>query len=1135
MGKTTDSQVTFSGGEFSPRLDARIDQEKYRSGARHIENMIPYKQGPLTRRPGTQYIAQAKLKNGYSTNYGVRLVKFIYSTTTTFILELGNNYIRFYSNGQQVQSSGTPVEVSTPYSALITGNKYATDIWQLNYCQINDVIYFTSPKYPVYKLTRITDTNWTFTQVQFLTPALLDQNATQISISATSNFGKVGLAATAPAWIANNYYQVGNSVQVGSTLYNCITSHVSTSSFNSVYWKAQTIFQTDHLNSYWQLATLRSSALVEVDAASPSSAFTVGYSNTLQIYGSWECHTYGVWNCTFAIERSIDGGSTWTAVRTISGSSDRNVDITGVAEYSALFRINVISSTAPTTAGATAPRIVLEAVDGFLYGLVQICTPDAFSSSVNYIPNMQASYLGINYYCTVAVNGGSTPNIDTAHWAVSDSNHAAANVIQELYNNAPLAAAWSSTTNYVAGNTVSYEQTNFICTLSITGGSPPPQNPGNWSPTGPNTLYWSEGAWSDYRGYPQAVTSFQQRVIYASTSYEPQRIWGTVTNDIENFSLGNQTLATDSFAFDINAPSRGPIYWLCAQNNLIAGFAGAEWVITGSGANTGNGAGGAISPTSIQAVEHSTYGSIYGVTPLVVGDGILFTQRQANQVRQMMFSVYTEKYMSQSLTTYSGHLFNSGIAQLDYQQQWHGQPEVWAITQQGQLVGMTYEMDQNIFGWHRHTTGTNSTTPDFNYPDVGFESVATLFGNGIQDDEVWVVANRYVSPPIWVSAGTYAVNDMVYWATSTYICISAVSGSSTQPGSDSTHWQLASYLTIPVRSIERFNPNNWEQTFTSAPNQPKAIVKNAYYVDSGFSLPTGKATGPYFAGNTVYGLGNLAGRYVVGLADGNAFGPVQVGYDENSYGTVVIPSAYPPPSPAWQSGFTYFAGQQVSYTYTDGGGNQQLANFVANSTITNDTVPPNVDTTNWTLVNFVGPNTVQIGLPIVYTAQAMRYDADQRQGNTQGLIKQISDVFIRVYNACGGLIANNYPVANSWVSGATYSKGSQVSYNNLNYQALNSVSVDVVPPPQDSTNWQFWGGAPYLPVPIPYRNTSNLLNGDPAQQAQGLLVTTPTDIRITPQLNLSPDTDPIIIVTGSDALPLTVIALIIKYDVIATP
>jgi len=233
-------------------------------------------------------------------------------------------------------------------------------------------------------------------------------------------------------------------------------------------------------------------------------------------------------------------------------------------------------------------------------------------------------------------------------------------------------------------------------------------------------------------------------------------------------------------------------------------------------------------------------------------------------------------------------------------------------------------------------------------------------------------------------------------------------------------------------------------------------------VDSGITVTNNVS-------NVVSGLGNLAGRWVVGLADGYAFGPIQVGYTSSDYGTITIPYA-------------------------------------------------------------TSPSIVNVGLPITYAAQAMRYDADQRQGNTQGLVKQISDVFIRVWNSLGGNIANKASGPSPWISLQPYSQGSQVSYNGLYYQVITTGVASAVPPPSDPINWQIYGGYVALPVPIPYGSLAN-----PFASPQSNFISTPTDIRITPQLNLTPDTDPIIIVTGSDALPLTVIALIIKYDVIATP
>ncbi len=48
--------VNLNGGEYSPKIDARADTERYVSGCRRLENMIPTKFGPATRRPGTELI-----------------------------------------------------------------------------------------------------------------------------------------------------------------------------------------------------------------------------------------------------------------------------------------------------------------------------------------------------------------------------------------------------------------------------------------------------------------------------------------------------------------------------------------------------------------------------------------------------------------------------------------------------------------------------------------------------------------------------------------------------------------------------------------------------------------------------------------------------------------------------------------------------------------------------------------------------------------------------------------------------------------------------------------------------------------------------------------------------------------------
>ncbi len=49
--------TSFNSGEMSPKIDARVDTEKYASGCKRLENFIPLKYGCVERRPGTIFVA----------------------------------------------------------------------------------------------------------------------------------------------------------------------------------------------------------------------------------------------------------------------------------------------------------------------------------------------------------------------------------------------------------------------------------------------------------------------------------------------------------------------------------------------------------------------------------------------------------------------------------------------------------------------------------------------------------------------------------------------------------------------------------------------------------------------------------------------------------------------------------------------------------------------------------------------------------------------------------------------------------------------------------------------------------------------------------------------------------------------
>ena len=101
MPRTTLALNSFVSGEFSAKLDGRIDFGKYNTSCKTLENFLVHPQGAATRRDGTQFIAEVK-----DSSKKTRLIPFEFSTTQTYVLEFGNQYMRVYKDKGQVLSGG---------------------------------------------------------------------------------------------------------------------------------------------------------------------------------------------------------------------------------------------------------------------------------------------------------------------------------------------------------------------------------------------------------------------------------------------------------------------------------------------------------------------------------------------------------------------------------------------------------------------------------------------------------------------------------------------------------------------------------------------------------------------------------------------------------------------------------------------------------------------------------------------------------------------------------------------------------------------------------------------------------------------------------------------------------------------
>ncbi len=123
MARVAVQLTNFTGGELSPRLDGRNDLNKYSSGCKTLENMIVYPHGSAARRSGTQFVAEIK-----DSAAKTRLIPFEFSTTQTYMLEFGNQYIRFYKDNGQILESDVTISGATqadPVVITATGHGYS--------------------------------------------------------------------------------------------------------------------------------------------------------------------------------------------------------------------------------------------------------------------------------------------------------------------------------------------------------------------------------------------------------------------------------------------------------------------------------------------------------------------------------------------------------------------------------------------------------------------------------------------------------------------------------------------------------------------------------------------------------------------------------------------------------------------------------------------------------------------------------------------------------------------------------------------------------------------------------------------------------------------------------------------------
>jgi len=215
MPRVTIIQTNFTAGELSPRLYGRIDIERYNNAVKRMRNMTPVIHGGAKDRGGWLYKAPTKHADKRAV-----LVPFVFNIDQSYMLEFGDQYMRVFMDGAQVESSpGVPYEISSPFTEAMLAN--------IDFEQAADTMFITHEEVPTQRLRRFGHALWDLSPTPFIVEPF-DELGIKPAADLTLSAATVGTGRTFTASVAKFLAgDVGREITSGAGL-AVITGFTST-------------------------------------------------------------------------------------------------------------------------------------------------------------------------------------------------------------------------------------------------------------------------------------------------------------------------------------------------------------------------------------------------------------------------------------------------------------------------------------------------------------------------------------------------------------------------------------------------------------------------------------------------------------------------------------------------------------------------------------------------------------------------------------------------------------------------------------------------------------------------------------------------------------------------------------------
>ena len=242
---------------------------------------------------------------------------------------------------------------------------------------------------------------------------------------------------------------------------------------------------------------------------------------------------------------------------------------------------------------------------------------------------------------------------------------------------------------------------------------------------------WRLGAWSLTTGYPSAITIFEQRLCFGATPAEPQRLWLSNISSYEDMSpsaTGGTVADSDAVTYQLGSNKVNSIQWLSGARELYIGTAGEEFSLVGSGAE-------AISAVNPPIVRSGTTEGSDNLSPVRIGNRVIFVQRSGREVRELTFSDTEDSLVTEELSLLADHFLRKPLYITTIAYQNKPNRTVWIVRSDGALLAFCNYLVEKVRAWALMNSSAASGL---------YKWVTVIPSVDLLDDQAWFIMQRTV-------------------------------------------------------------------------------------------------------------------------------------------------------------------------------------------------------------------------------------------------------------------------------------------------------------------------------------------------------------------------------------------------------